>query len=141
MAKVFESDDLAAGELSSANTQLAAALSALGIEMKKRPLSMTGDRIQGPGRTVWHFAPKSRCGKFITREMMLAWDDPEFHEKHPEHPLSYMKCQSGNYRTLVRHIKEGVTVAQVMGRGGKLGIISMDLPEVQVGKILQRLER
>ncbi len=113
------------------NTNLAAALTAVGIPLADKPFIKTvGDGIAGE-RTVWFFEPSSHCGKYSTKVLIAAWNDDAWHLANPEHPYAYIKCAIKNRELLVDKVKQGVPLACVKRRG-KIAFIPLNAtPQVQ----------
>ena len=110
---------------STTNTCLAAALTAVGIPLAPKPLAqVVGDGIKGE-RTIWFFDPVSLCGKYITKELIAAWNDESWHIRNPEHPFAYIKCALGNREKLVDKIKHNVALACVKRRD-KVALIPLN---------------
>jgi hypothetical protein len=83
------------------DVELAAALLACGVPLwKDAPLCRGEDT-----RVSFFFQPMSPCGQFNARELMVAWQDKTWHERHPEHPFSYLWCCFENRRRLMREIR------------------------------------
>ena len=124
---------------STPNTKLAASLAALGIEPDiKRPYTaVCGDGIRTL-RVTWYFAPQSIDGKFVTGEMINAWEDPTFHERFPEHPLSYLKVGFENEARLNALIHDNVPLA-MLRRRGKIAFLSTEAPDAIQSKIFKLL--
>lgn len=81
--------------------ELAAALLSCGVPLwNDFPIERHPD-----SRVSFFFHPSSPCGTFQTRELMLAWQDSTWHERHPEHPFAYLWCVFENRRRLMREIK------------------------------------
>jgi len=121
------------------NTQLAAALAAMGIPFDTRPSSIvTGDGIAGSGRVTWFFAPKSEDGKYQTSALIAAWDDKKWHEKNPDHPFSYIKCAMQNFQRLLDKLKRDVPLGCVRQRG-KIALVSLDACQHTQDIIFKRL--
>lgn len=115
--------------LETTNTDLAAALSAVGIPLKKQcPVRiLTGDRDQH----CFFFEAQSPCGNYVTAELMLAWNDREWHLRNPEHPFAYLKVAFENRARLRDYVKGGEKIA-VVTRGSKFGFISLNAtPKVE----------
>jgi hypothetical protein len=107
------------------NTDLASALTAVGIPLAEKPfVRVVGDGIHGE-RVVWFFEPQSADGKFQTRELIDAWNDDEWHLAHPEHPFAYIKCALLNRHRLVDKVKRDVPLGCVRRRG-KIALIPLD---------------
>jgi hypothetical protein len=108
-----------------ANTALAAALTAVGIQLAEKPFIKTvGDGIFNE-RTIWFFEPASPCGKYKTKELIAAWSDDAWHAANPEHPFAYIKCALSNRERLVDKVKQGVPLACVR-RKGKIAFIPLN---------------
>jgi hypothetical protein len=109
------------------NTCLAAALTAVGIQLAAKPfIRVVGDGISGE-RIVWFFDPQSQDGRFQTRELIAAWHDDAWHLANPEHPFAYIKCALRNRELLVDKVKQDVPLACVMRRG-KIALIPLNAP-------------
>lgn len=107
------------------NTALAAALSAVGIPLAEKPfVRVVGDGIRGE-RVIWFFDPQSRCGKYLTSELIAAWSDNNWHIANPEHPFAYIKAALMNRESLVTKIKQDVPLACV-SRRGKFAFLPLD---------------
>ena len=124
---------------STPNTALAAALAALGIEpdLRRPYTAVCGDGISDL-RLTWYFAPRSACGKYSTAELIRAWEDPAFHEKHPEHPLAYLKVGFENHARLLDLIRRNVPLAMIRRRG-KVAFLSVNAPDSTQSKIFKLL--
>jgi len=134
---VFSSSSSAS--VSTSNTWLAAALTALGIEPNPdHPLTSVCGPSISTLRVTWYFAPRSVCGKYETGAMIKAWEDPNFHVREPEHPLSYLKTGFENHARLVDLIKQNVPIAMVR-RGNKIAFLSTDAPDSVQRKIFKLL--
>lgn len=87
------------------NTQLAGALSALGVSF----LSPQYTKIVDNGKEVitWIFAPKSTCGKYLTKELIDHWYDDEWYAiNYPKkHPLALIQTALSAKEYLVDKIK------------------------------------
>jgi hypothetical protein len=93
------------------NTCLAAALTAVGIQLAAKPfIRVVGDGINGE-RIVWFFDPQSQDGRFQTSELIAAWHDDAWHLANPEHPFAYIKAALMNREALVTKIKQDVPIA------------------------------
>jgi hypothetical protein len=92
--------------------ELAAALLACGIPLwKDMPISRTAERL------AFFFMPASPCGLFNARQLMLAWQDRQWHAKHPEHPFAYLSCVFENRRRLLREVKQKQPLAVFLRAG------------------------
>jgi hypothetical protein len=102
-------------QVSTTNTCLAAALAAVGIPMSDSSLvAVLSNRGE---RKVWMFEGRSPCGKYNTRKLIEAWDDPEWHDKNPEHPFAYIKCALRNREKLVDLVKKQVPLIEIRRKG------------------------
>ncbi len=109
------------------NTCLAAALTAVGIQLATKPfIRVVGDGINGE-RIVWFFDPQSQDGRFQTSELIAAWHDDAWHLANPEHPFAYIKCALRNRELLVDKVKQDVPLACMMRRG-KIALIPLNAP-------------
>jgi hypothetical protein len=102
--RVPSPDSATTPRLQTDDLDLAASLLACGIPMwRDMPIERTA-----PGRVAFFFQPISPCGSFNARELILAWQDHGWHERHPEHPFAYLWCVFENRRRLMREIKNKV---------------------------------
>lgn len=107
------------------NTQLASALSALGIPFEAPYWS----KIEEDGKTTvtWHFQDTSKCGKYKTKELIDAWyNDDWYKENYPKsHPFALLICALNTKEYLVDQIKQskGHVVIQ---KGTKKFIVTED---------------
>jgi hypothetical protein len=126
-------------ELKTGNTDLAASLCACGIPLRRvTPIQrFVGDHGE---RYIFFFEHASPCGLYKTRELMLAWDDPAWHEKHPEHPFAYLKVAFENKMRLLDYIKAKVPIACVEQRG-KTAFISVNATDDLQKRVFDRLKR
>ena len=107
------------------NTSLAAALTAVGIPLAKKPfVRVVGDNTRGE-RLVWFFEPQSADGQYQTAELIAAWNDDGWHQANPEHPFAYIKCALRNRERLVDKVKRDVPLACVRQRG-KIAFIPLN---------------
>lgn len=125
------------------NTQLAAALITLGIPFDVEgtgAIKFTGDGITAPGGTVtWIFAPRSKCGRHVTAEMMDRWNDKEWlTDPNNEHPLAYIACAMHNYRHLVRKVKDQTPLG-VVKKGKRMALIDLSASSHLQDLVFQRL--
>jgi hypothetical protein len=80
---------------------------------------------------AFFFEPVSPCGQFVTAELILAWDDPEWHIRNPEHPFAYQKTAFSNHERLLDWIKKKIPIVAVK-RGSKIAFLTRDAhPEIQ----------
>lgn len=131
--------DYALGELETSNTKLAAALTAVGIPLRKNnPVKIiTGDSGE---KRCFFFAPVSPCGMYKTHELIRAWNDPEWHLKNPEHPFAYVKVAFDNFERLRDYIKQGVPTVCVK-KGHKFAFLSLNAPDSLQQQVFSRLNR
>jgi len=125
--------------LDTTNTKLAAALSACGIPLRTDvPVSLlTGDRGD---RHCFFFQPVSPCGLYHTAELILAWDDPLWHQRNPEHPFAYLKVAFQNMDRLTDYVKKGTRIASVT-HGSKIAFLSLHASDALQKKIFTELKR
>lgn len=75
-------------------TLLAAALLTLGIPAASKELfSCTHEHVRGAleFHTVWTFGGASKCGRFDSKAMELAWSDGPWLLANPKHPLAILR--------------------------------------------------
>ena len=125
-------------KLETTNTQLAAALSAVGIPLRKEtPVRLiTGDRDQH----AFFFEEISPCGLYKTEELIRAWNDKDWHERNPEHPFAYLKVAFQNHARLTDYVKSGVRIAAIT-RGHKIAFVSLNASKALQDKVFSELER
>jgi len=128
--------------LSTANTDLAAALTALGIPLNRyrKHERLTGD-LRGGDKFVWYFEEGSKCGKYKTTDMMGAWHEEGWEDKpqNAEHPFAYLKCFANNKFKLVGLTKTGSPLGVIAGKF-HTALISLDMPQSQQDKVLRWLK-
>lgn len=109
--------------LNTRNTQLAAALNAMGVRMARPYWSKL--IIDGNERVVWHFEHKSTDGKYDTRELIDHWyDDNWFQEHFPRrHPFALLICALSTKEYLVDQIKKS-SGHEVFNKNGKKYVVS-----------------
>lgn len=124
--------------LQTTNTKLAAALCCVGIPLKDPKVRiMTGDTGD---RFCFFFEDRSPCGNYITAELILAWDDKEWHLRNPEHPFAYVKIAFQNMDRLNDYVKRGVPICAVK-KGSKIAFLSLNASDALQKKILTELHR
>ena len=124
-------------ENATANTCLAAALSAVGIPLAEKPfIRVTEDGRRE--RTVWFFEPQSACGKHSTKKLIEAWSDDGWHTANPEHPFAYIKCAMRNRELLVDKVKQNVPLVCVK-RHGKIAYLPMNATEKMQDQFMRHL--
>jgi len=120
------------------NTDLAAALTAVGIPLAAKPfVRVVGDDIRGE-RTVWFFEPQSEDGLFQTKALIEAWSKDAWHLANPDHPFAYIKCALLNRHRLVDKVKRDVPLGCVKRRG-KIALIPLDASPRTEALILRHL--
>lgn len=143
-SKIYSLEALTADPLATRNTQLFAALTALGIPPEVELCGEFRWEDQQSGRprsaTVWRLASQSFCGKYQTEEMIKAWLDPEFAKTNPEHPLAYIKCAFENHERSVDFIKEQGPIV-MRRRGKKIAFISRHTSDERRNQIINELNR
>lgn len=101
--------------------ELAAALLSCGVPLwRDVPIERRAD-----DRVSFFFQPCSPCGQFHARELILAAQDPTWHERHPEHPFSYLWCVFENRRRLMREVRTRVPMVTFF-RAGYPQFLSMN---------------
>lgn len=110
--------------LETSNTKLAAALSAVGIPLRKDcPVRLlTGS---GGDSHCFFFEPYSLCGEYNTVEMIRAWNDKIWHINHPEHPFAFLKVAFENQERLLDYVKKGTRIFAEK-KGSKIGFLSLN---------------
>lgn len=110
--------------LETSNTKLAAALSAVGIPLRKDcPVRLlTG--AKGDSHCFF-FQPHSLCGQYNTVELIRAWTDRTWHINHPEHPFAFLKVAFENQERLLDYVKKGTRIFAET-KGSKIGFLSLD---------------
>lgn len=111
-ARVPAPDSATTPRLHVEDLELAAALLACGIPLwKDMPIQRAEERL------AFFFMPSSPCGLFQARALMLAWQDRNWHEAHPEHPFAYLSCVFENRRRLLREVKQKQPLAVFIRAG------------------------
>lgn len=125
--------------LNTTNSKLAAALAAVGIPLRRTsPVRhVTGDRGD---RHAWFFEDSSPCGLYSTKELMLAWDNPAWHEAHPEHPFAYLKVAFANQERMVDWIKKNVPIVAVQ-KGRKIAFLHLHASDALQQKVFTELNK
>jgi hypothetical protein len=123
--------------LETTNSDLAAALSAVGIPLRKdTPVRiLTG---HGGDRHCFFFEAVSPCGNYQTGDLIRAWDDKEWHLQHPEHPFAYIKVAFQNRARLMDYVKKGTPIC-VVEKAGKLAFLSLAASPEAEQKLFKRL--
>lgn len=123
-------------ECETTNIDLAAALAAVGVPLRKNnPVRiLTGHK----DRRAFFFEQASPCGKFRTLDLIRAWDNKQWHRDHPEHPFAYVKVALHNRHRLIEYIKGSVPIF-VAEKHGKLAFLSVNASPETERKVFQRL--
>ena len=131
--------------LSSPNTAMIAALYTLGIPFfADRPMDdvreLVGDRVSR--KVTWYLEAKSVvpiAGEYMTTGMAIkCWNDREWLEAHPTHPITYAKYQVENYNRLLDLVKQNVPLAMVR-KGERFALIPFNASEDHRQKIIDKL--
>jgi len=127
------------GDLETTNTDLAAALAALGIPPRQGNAvkQLQGDRGT---RLCFFFQERSADGRFDTREMIKAWSDPTFIDRFPEHPMSYLMAGFRNRSSLLSYVKSGVPT-YVQERGRKIAFVPLNTNDAGLAAVERELRR
>lgn len=141
-ARIYTLEALTSDPLATRNTQLFAALTALGIPAEPSLCGEYVETIRGETRsiTVWRLRTKSLDGRFDAEEMIKLWNDPEFSTREPEHPLAYIKAAFENYARSVQFIKDQGPIA-MQRRGKKIGIITRHTSPELKKRIIDELNK
>lgn len=126
--------------LETTNTNLAAALCAVGIPLRKEaPVRLM--TVTGKGEShCFFFQEKSPCGDYVTSDLIKAWDDKEWHMRNPEHPFAYLKVAFENKERLTDYIKKGTRIATVQ-KGSKIGFLSLNASDADQKRFFTELNR
>lgn len=119
---------------------LAAALSAVGVPLRAGHHAIrmvTGDTGD---RHCYFFQEQSPCGLYKTMELIRAWDDPDWHERNPEHPFAYILVAFRNRERLTDYIRKGVPTAAVK-KGTKIAFLPLNASDQLQRKVFTELNR
>jgi hypothetical protein len=116
-------DPATCAALRTEDIDLASALLACGIPLWT-PLPIT----RAAGKLIFFFAPTDLTGTYQTRELMLAWQQPEWYLAHQEHSLAYLFCAFANRRQLLAEVKARVPTVCIMQRSGLPAFLSLNAP-------------
>ena len=121
------------------NTDLAAALCAVGIPLRKaNPVKvLTGE---GGDRHVFFFEERSECGLYRTAELIQAWNDEAWHIRNPEHAFAYLKVAFENRKRLLDYVKSRVPIAAVK-KGNKVAFLSLRANDDIQRKVFAKLNQ
>lgn len=112
------------------NLSLVACLLSLGIPFVEETPFCTLRTHDGT-KTLFYLQESSPDGRWNTKELVKAWDNPQYHSENPECPFAYVKCAFSNRDGLLDHVKQGLSLA-VLEKNGKLVVISKSAtPEFQ----------
>lgn len=125
-------------DVATSNTVLAAALAAVGIPPAAQKPFVRVTEGGGRYRTIWFFEQASPDGKFMTKDLIRAWTDDDWHSNNPEHPFAYIKCAMLNRERLVDKVKQDVPLAAVR-KGKKIAYIPIDATLKTEEKFLRNL--
>lgn len=128
------------GALETTNTELAAALGAVGIPLRPGAEGIkliAGDRGD---RHCFFFQAQSACGLYQTNELIKAWNDDEWHRKHPEHPFAYIKMAFRSKSRLTDYVKKGVPT-YVCQQGTKFAFLSLNASDALQKQVFAELKR
>lgn len=114
-----------AAGLETQNLPLAAALAAAGVPLDRNCPCREILREGAKPVVFFFFEPTTADGRWTTRELIEAWNDPEWHRRNPEHPFAYIKCAMGNRERLLDLVKERTPLACVQ-RGRKQAFLSVN---------------
>lgn len=139
-SKLYSLEALNADPLATRNTILFSALTALGIPPVVEHCGEFKEEVGGRPRTVtvWRMAEQSIDGRFKTVEMIKRWNDPEFIEKEPEHPLAYIKAAFGNHTRAVDFLKDQGPIV-VIRRNRKIALLTRRTTDDRRRKIIDGL--
>jgi hypothetical protein len=91
-------------------------------------------------RTCFFFEEKSPCGLYDTFELIRAWDEPEWHEKNPEHPFAYILVAFRNREKLNALINKGIPTVAVK-KGSKIAFLPINASDPLQQKVFAKLNR
>ena len=75
------------------DTRFASALLTLGFNLwRKTPYDLVQDAKTGQQQITWQFETKSNCGKYTTRNMLVAYKNPKLFEAKDDHSIALSKC-------------------------------------------------
>jgi len=74
---------------------------------------------------------ESDCGQYETKDLVLAWENPDFVKDNPEHPFSYIKAYVGNMEVLLDYVKQLVPFIQIKQGKKTLAIAANASKETQ----------
>jgi len=129
--------------VTSRTTQLIAALAAVGIPLDSDcPYLETRELIDGREQRVvtWTIKPESACERFITQAMIRAWNETDFVQHNPEHPLSYIKAAFQNHARVLESIISQAPLALIR-KGKRMALIPFDATPERRKELLEGLEK
>ena len=127
--------------VSSANTEMVAALVTLGVPLyAAQPFLETREIVDGGEKRIvtWCLGTSTADGRFKTRELIQWWGNEAWLHGNPEHPLSYAKAAVANHQLLVAGVKTSVPLALVR-KGRKFALIPFDAPLARRQQLLDSL--
>jgi hypothetical protein len=77
----------------------------MGIEFHTQPFQYI-EKEDGSRYCQWQFQPKSKDGRFNTKELMDAWFDEDWHDNNSEHPFAYCISALRNREFLLDVLKD-----------------------------------
>lgn len=126
--------------LETTNTDLAAALCAVGIPLRKDvPVRLMAGTGKGDSHCFF-FQEKSPCGQYVTADLIKAWSDKEWHLRNPEHAFAYLKVAFENRARLMDYVKSGTRIATVQ-KGSKFGFLSLNASDDAQKRFFDELKR
>ena len=128
--------------LTSDVTRMIAALAALGILLDEDcPYQDTREMVAGAEQRVitWVLKARSECARFNTHEMIVAWNDPDFAAKQPEHPFGYIKAAFKNYSRALEFVEGQIPLA-LLRKGRRMALIPMDASVERRDELIAALE-
>lgn len=122
---IYSLEALTSDELATRNSQLFAALCAMGVPPEIDLCGEYIERKEGKDTSVqvWRMAARSACGQYTTKELIAHWNDPHFVERHPEHPFAYIKAAFACHSSALAFIREQGPIV-VSRRGKKIALIT-----------------
>jgi hypothetical protein len=125
--------------LETTNSKLAGALAAVGIPLR---VDTPVKRLTGHGgdRFCFFFQEISPCGQFKTKELILAWNDEDWHTRNPHHPFAYIKVAFQNKEALTDYVNKQVPT-YCADKNGKLAFLPITASAELEKKVFQKLKK
>ena len=121
--------------------ELAAALLRMGVDLDpKLPFKRFEPLGSKAPRWVFYFQHVSKCGRFVTEDLVRVWDDVGWMEAHKEHPWSYLWGAARYRQELLKVVKNAAPLVQVQ-EGGTAGYLSLNADDVLQQKFFARLKK